>query len=74
MKPARSARSYEINVVLQLGVRQFVVYQAQTLDRTIFHQFPGQLCGRHRRLPFADAEVVFATLTSVVKSQATLVP
>ena len=67
------ALSYEINVVLQLGVRQFVVYQAQTADRTIFTSFQVNFVDAIDAC-LADAEVVFATLTSVMESQATPVP
>jgi len=64
---------FEINVVLQQGVRQFVTYQAQTLDRTIFTSFQVNfLNGIDACL--ADAEVVFATLSSVPVSLATPLP
>lgn len=65
--------SFEINVVLQQGVRQFVTYQAQTADRAIFTSFQVNFVNEIDAC-LAEAEVVLATLTSVLESQATPIP
>lgn len=64
---------FEINVVLQQGVRQFVTYQAQTSDRTIFTSFQVNFVDEIDAC-LTDAEAVLATLTSIPESQATPIP
>lgn len=62
---------FEINVVLQQGVRQFVTYQAT--DGVIFTGFQVNFEEQPDEC-IAAAEIVLATLTSVPQSQATPVP
>ena len=62
---------FDINIVLSQGVRQFVTYQAT--DLTIFTGFQVNFVDEIDAC-LADAEAVFATLTSVPESQATPVP
>ena len=62
---------YEINIVLQQGVRQFVTYQAT--DGVIFTGFQVDFEEQPEEC-IAAAEIVLATLTSVPQSQATPVP
>ncbi len=62
---------YEINIVLQQGVRQFVTYQAT--DGVIFTGFQVDFEEQPDEC-IAAAEVVLATLASVAQSQATPVP
>jgi hypothetical protein len=64
---------FDFNVVLLQGVRQFVTYQAQTADRTIFTSFQVNFVNEIDAC-LVDAEAVLATLTSVQESQATPIP
>ena len=65
------ALSFEVNVVLSQGVRQFVTYQAT--DTIIFTGFQVNFVDEIDTC-LADAETVLATLTSIPESQATPVP
>ena len=62
---------FEINIILQQGVRQFVTYQAT--DGVIFTGFQVDFEEQPDDC-IAAAEIVLATLTSVAQSQATPVP
>lgn len=62
---------FEVNVALSQGVRQFVTYQAT--DKIIFTGFQVNFVDEIDAC-LADAEAVFATLTSIPESQATLIP
>jgi hypothetical protein len=63
--------SWEVNVVLLQGVRQFVTYQAS--DKIIFTGFQVNFTDQIDAC-LKDAEAVLATLTSVPESQATPAP
>ena len=64
---------FEINTVLTNRQRQFVSYQAQTADRTIFTSFQVNFMDEIDAC-LTDAEAVLATLTSIPESQATPIP
>lgn len=64
---------FEVNEVLLQGVRQFVTYQAQTADRTVFTSFQVNFVDEIDAC-LLDVEVVLATLISVPESQATPIP
>jgi hypothetical protein len=62
---------YEVNTVLQNGLRQFITYQAT--DKVIFTSFQLNFTDRIDDC-IADAEVVLGTLISIPQDQATPVP